>query len=126
MAKGNQHGLHCPSCGHDDELWVSGTVTIQCARLMPNGADYDGGDLSWEDADSAGCTWCGWEATAGDLLDENEDGWEEVLAEVIRHYYEDQEIPGSYHAGDLPEYGDEDEGPVEGLVEDDVDVDTDD
>lgn len=90
MAKGNQHGLYCPSCGRSDELWVSGTVTIQCARLLPDGADYDGGDLSWEDADSAGCTWCGWEATAGDLLDENDpDFSEEMLAGVIRHYEED-------------------------------------
>lgn len=88
MAKGNQHGLYCPSCGHGDELWVSGVVSVDSARLTSDGIDYDGGDFCWEDDDSAGCTWCGWEATAGELLTENEDGWEEVLAEVICHYEE--------------------------------------
>ena len=91
MAEGNQHGFYCPSCGHDDELRISCCVQVYKAYLLPDGIDYGGGDIDWADTDMAACGYCGWEATVGDLLTENDDGWEDVLAEVIRHYEEDEE-----------------------------------
>jgi len=60
---GNQHGLRCPECKKDNELYIVALVT---AALLPDGVDTTNSDTEWEDDSDSWCG-CGWRGSVKDL-----------------------------------------------------------
>lgn len=64
---GNNNGYRCPTCKSGWGLNIS-AISRFPAKLVPDGCQYDVGDVEWEDDDAAWCTDCGWEGVVSELI----------------------------------------------------------